>query len=91
MPTLTAIRCVERNGDRIVGIYGTLAPESSNGIPQEARIRAIDELRGPLEWIHPQHGKMFIQFLTQDGVHCFVCTGPDDPNHNLLNDFNDCS
>ena len=82
---------MQKERNKVVSIYGVKAPDSSNGVPEEVRIRAIEEARGILEWHHSLHGNLFIQYVTQEDTRCFVCTDPNDPSHNLLQDFDECS
>lgn len=44
MVTFTEIKCVEKTDGLIIGIYGTLAPQSTYGVPTKARLRAIEVL-----------------------------------------------
>lgn len=89
MVLFTEIECVQKDGTLIVEIYGTIAPQSSDGQPTKARLRAIKEAKGPIEYIFPDGKKKFIQFFTTKGTKCFFLEG-DTPEKNHLEQFPEC-
>ena len=88
---LTEIKCVEKNGNFVVGIYGTKEPESSNGTKEEIRLLAYDPIRGPIDWAHPQHGNLLIKKLRIMNIPCWYCEDPTKPDNNILENFPECN
>ncbi|MGI0101449.1 MAG: hypothetical protein ACREA7_02515 [Nitrosotalea sp.] len=41
------IKCIEKTGTLVTGIYGIIASQSSNTVPTEGKFRAIDEAKSP--------------------------------------------
>ncbi len=87
----TKIHCVIKDGNKVIEIHGRKAPQSSNGVPEDVRLRAVESARGPIEWEHPKHRKLFIQFVTISDTRCFVCIDPNNQNTNLLESVQECS
>ena len=79
------ITCVQKTGTLITGIYGIIAPQSSDGLAEHGGFRANDEVRGPA-WYKQE----LIQFLTLDNTKCFYIPDPDHPQRNLLDTFPTC-
>ena len=92
MVTFTEIKCVEKTDGLIIGIYGTLAPQSTYGVPTKARLRAIEEARGPLFYKGPNTEKeLLIEFKSgKNGTKSFFLPHPDGKPDNFLETFPEC-
>ena len=92
MVTFTKIECVEKTDDLITGIYGTIAPQSSDSQPTKGRIRAIDEAKGPVFYKDPNTAKeLIIEFRAgNNGTKNFFIPHPDNPGNNFLATFPEC-
>ena len=92
METFQEIRCVKRDKGFVVSICGTFAPISSNGVPTEGSLNAVEGAKGSVDYLHPKHCKLFVQFITAgtENTKCFFIADPEDASNNLLDDFDEC-
>ncbi|HJW19717.1 MAG TPA: hypothetical protein VJ571_04090 [Candidatus Nitrosotalea sp.] len=67
MIRFSVIDCVEKTGTLITGIYGTIDPQPSDGMPEKTKFRAIEEAKGPAWYKHE-----LIQLLTLNDIKCFT-------------------
>ena len=99
MVLITKIECVKKENDGITGIFGTICSDVSGKDPKQGLVLAskIDIAI----YRHPQHGDLPIKFikagrgsgekLVEPKTNCFFLVDPDNPSHNLLDDFDECS
>jgi hypothetical protein len=88
---LTEIRCVEKDGNFVVGIRGIAEQDYSTGSREEIRLLASDPIRGPIDWAHPQHGNLLIKKLRIMNIPCWYCEDPTKPDYNILENFPECN
>jgi hypothetical protein len=86
LPTLTEIKCVQKDGEFVIGITG-IDSELSN---QETSILASDAIRGPIGWNHSKHGHLLIHKQRIMNIPCWYCEDPANPDHNILEEFPEC-
>ena len=74
----------------VVGIYGTISPQSSNGVSTKARLRAIKEATGLVAKYRFSDGKeKMIRLWTMDGKLCLFLES-DKIGKNYLEQFPEC-
>jgi hypothetical protein len=90
MVVFTKINCVQRSNGLIIAFNGIAAPSSSDGIPSEKTVRAIDELQGVMHYRLPDQKEKIIQYYNMNGTNCFLIESKN-PGENLLDEFPDCN
>lgn len=92
MVTFIQIECVQKTSGLVTGIYGTIAPQSSDGVPTKGLLQAKDEARGPVFYKMSRTGKeLLMEFRGgKDGVKCFFLPYPDKKPGNFLDSFPEC-
>lgn len=86
MVKLSEIKCIQKDGEFVIGITGTDSESST-----QISLLASDAIRGPIHWEHKTHGSLLIHKQRIMDIPCWYCEDPTKPDHNILEDYPECT